>query len=119
MSAFTLDLLILLRRGLLGIISSTCATARAKAGEPFKFQVLTNNASSTAQLAATGLPYEAGVGPELTIDPGTGVISGIVPPALDGSAQSFGIQLGLADGSTADQSYLELTFVSDPSSCPL
>src|SRR4029077_13377058 len=57
---------------------------------------------------------EAGVGPELTIDPGTGIISGIVPPTLDGSAQSFGIQLGLADGSTTDQSYLELTFVSDP-----
>jgi hypothetical protein len=98
-----------------GIVSGTCVTARAKAGEPFTFQVLTNNASSTAQLAATGLPYEAGVGPELTIDPGTGIISGIVPPTLDGSAQSFGIQLGLADGSTTDQSYLELTFVSDPS----
>ena len=85
--------------GIPGIVSGTCVTARAKAGEPFTFQVLTNNASSTAQLAATGLPYQAGVGPELTIDPGTGFISGTVPPTLDGFAQSFGIELGLADGS--------------------
>ena len=93
------------------IVSSTCVTGRA--GQPFTFQVLTNNASPDGKLAATGLPYEAGVGPEMTINPGTGIISGTVPPTLDGSAQSFGVGLSLADGSSA-QSYLQLTFVSDP-----
>jgi hypothetical protein len=97
--------------GLASIASSTCVTGRA--GQPFAFQVLTNNASPDAQLAATGLPYEAGVGPQMTIDGGTGLISGMVPPTLDGSAQSFGVQLSLADGSSA-QSYLQLTFVTDP-----
>ncbi|MBA2434048.1 MAG: hypothetical protein H0V54_03000 [Chthoniobacterales bacterium] len=94
------------------IVSSTCVTGRA--GQPFAFQVLTNNASSEARLMATGLPYQAGAGPEMTIDPGTGLISGTVPATLDGSAQSFGVGLNLADGSSA-QSYLQMTFVSDPS----
>jgi N-acetylneuraminic acid mutarotase len=91
--------------------SSTCVTGRA--GQPFRFQVLTNNAGPEAQLMATGLPYKAGAGPEMTIDPGTGLISGTVPSKLDGSAQSFGVGLALADGSSA-QSFLQLTFVSDP-----
>ena len=39
------------------IVSSTCVTGRA--GQPFTFQVLTNNASSDARLAATGLPYQS------------------------------------------------------------
>ena len=91
----------------LNIVSSSCATARA--GQPFAFQVLTNNASSP-QLAATGLPYDQGV----TIDPGTGLISGTVTD--NGTAQSFGVSVGLteADGSATAQSFLELTFVSDP-----
>ena len=65
------------------IVSSTCATGRA--GQPFAFQVLTNYASTEAKLAATGLPYEADVNgePRMTIDPGTGLISGIVSAASD------------------------------------
>jgi hypothetical protein len=89
------------------IVSSTCVTGRA--GQPFTFQVLTNNASPDARLAATGLPYEA----QMTIDPGTGLISGIVPPTLDGSSRTFGVGIKLTDGD-ASQSYLELTFVSNP-----
>ena len=60
------------------IVSSTCATGRA--GKPFEFRVLTNNASSDVSLAATGLPYDEGFRPRMTIDPGTGLISGIVHP---------------------------------------
>lgn len=93
------------------IASSTCVTGRA--GQPFAFQVLTTDASQGARLVATGLPYEAGVGPQMTIDGGTGLISGMVPPTLDGSAQSFGVELDLTDVTSA-QSYLQLTFVSDP-----
>ena len=84
-----------------------------RAGQPFTFQVLTNNASSDTRLAATGLPYEAGVGPQMTIDPGTGLISGMVPPTSDYSSRSFGVGLKLTDGD-ASQSYLQLTFVSNP-----
>ncbi|MEO8044454.1 MAG: putative Ig domain-containing protein [Spartobacteria bacterium] len=94
------------------IVSTTCVTGRA--GQPFRFQVLTNNASPETTLAATGLPYEAGAGPLMTIDPGTGLIAGLVPSALDGSAQSFGAEIKPTDGDSA-QSYLQLTFVSDPS----
>ena len=93
------------------IVSSTCVTGRV--GQPFTFQVLTNNASSDAKLAATGLPYEAGRGPLMTIDPGTGLISGMVPLTSDDSPRSFGVGLKITD-SDASQSYLELTFVSDP-----
>ena len=96
----------------LSFVNSTCVTGRA--GEPFSFQVITDGASPIAQIAATGLPYKEGVGPELTIDPGTGVISGTMPSADDGSAQSFGVTLNVADGPTTTQSFLELTFVSDP-----
>ena len=96
---------------LASIVSSTCVTGRA--GQPFTFQVLTNNASSKTRLAATGLPYEAGAGPQMTIDPGTGLISGTVPPTSDDSSRSFGVGLKLTDGD-ASQSYLELTFVSNP-----
>jgi N-acetylneuraminic acid mutarotase len=95
------------------IVSSTCATGRA--GQPFAFQVLTNYASTESKLAATGLPYEEGVGPQMTIDPGTGLISGIVPPTTDGSSQSFGVQLNSTNGDPA-QSFLQLTFVSNPNS---
>ncbi|HEX4666884.1 MAG TPA: putative Ig domain-containing protein [Chthoniobacterales bacterium] len=97
-----------------GILAGTAVTARA--GEPFAFQVLRKNASLEATIMATGLPYESGVGggPQLTLDPGTGFITGTVPLALDGFARSFGLQLGLANADPA-QSYLQLTFVSDPS----
>ena len=95
------------------IASSSCVTGRA--GQPFTFQVLTNYAGVESRLMATGLPYQAGLegGPELTIDPGTGVISGTVSSPPDGSAQSFGVGLNLTDGSSV-QSFLQLTFISDP-----
>lgn len=97
------------------IVGSTCATARA--GQPFTFQVLTENASSAARLTASGLPYEEGVGPQLSIDPSTGLISGTVTDT--GSLQSFGVALTLTDtltdGTTATaHSFLQLTFISDP-----
>ena len=93
------------------IVSGTCMTGRA--GQPFKFQVIASNIGSEVDFAATGLPYSAGKGPELTIDPVTGLISGTVTPKPDPTAQSFGIGLGLLDLDSA-QSYLQLTFVSDP-----
>ena len=50
----------------------------------------------------------------MTIDPGTGLISGMVPPDFGcASSKSFGVGLKLTDGD-ASQSYLELTFVSNP-----
>jgi N-acetylneuraminic acid mutarotase len=93
------------------ILAGTAVTARA--GEPFAFQVLRNDASSETTILATGLPYESGVGPQLTLDSGTGFITGTVPLSFDGFARSFGLQLGLANTDSA-QSYLQLTFVSDP-----
>ena len=95
------------------IVSSTCVTGRA--GQPFAFQVLTNYASTEERLAATGLPYEEGMGPQMTIDPGTGLISGMVPRPRDADdmSKSFGVGLKLTDGD-ASQSYLQLTFVSNP-----
>jgi len=95
-------------------LSSTCVTGRA--GQPFSFQVRVDNASSNTEIGATGLPYLEGVGPELTIDPGTGFISGTVPATTDGSPQSFGVTVNAADGATTNQSFLEMTFVSDPAS---
>jgi hypothetical protein len=93
------------------ILAGTAVTARA--GEPFAFQVLRDNASPEAAMVATGLPYESGVGPQLSVDPGTGFITGRVPFAFDGFARSFGLQLGLTNADPA-QSYLQLTFTSDP-----
>ena len=49
----------------------------------------------------------------MTIDPGTGLISGMVPRNSDRTSKSFGVGLKLTDGD-ASQSYLELTFVSNP-----
>ncbi len=94
------------------ISSGTCLTGRADS--PFAFRVVTDNASPETRVSATGLPYAAGVGPQMKINPGTGLISGMVPRTSDGSAQSFGVGLKLTDGDLT-QSYLELTFVSDPS----
>jgi N-acetylneuraminic acid mutarotase len=95
------------------ISSSTCVTGRV--GQLFTFQVLTNYAGVESRLMATGLPYQAGLegGPELTINPGTGVISGTVSSPIDKSTQSFGVGLNLTDGLSV-QSFLQLTFVSDP-----
>ena len=69
------------------IVSSTCVTGRA--GQPFAFQVLTTYASTEYKLAATGLPYEPGSGPRMTIDPGTGLISGMVPRDADGISKAL------------------------------
>ena len=93
------------------IISSSCVTGRvaAPAGEPFTYQVLATNAGPGAQFSATGLPYQ-----ELSIDPGTGLISGTVPSSNDGSAQNFGVRVAITDGTSTTQSYLEFTFVSSP-----
>src|SRR5207253_6342565 len=83
-------------------ISSTCATGRT--GQPFSFRVLADNATSTGRFTAGGLP------PGLTIDPITGVISGI--PTSDGN---FAVAVGLVDGATSTNAVLQLTFVSDAS----
>lgn len=93
------------------IVSGTCLTARA--GRPFNFQILADDIFSSATFTAAGLPYAAGLGPEMAIDPVTGLISGMVPPSPIGIAQSFGVGLGLL-GVDSAQSYLQLTFVSDP-----
>ncbi len=93
------------------IVSGTCVTGRA--GRRFDYQILAQDVNSEVNFAATGLPYRAGSGPEMTIDPGTGLISGMVPRNPDGNAQSFGVGLGLLNVDSA-QSYLQLTFVSDP-----
>jgi hypothetical protein len=93
------------------IISGTCVTGRA--GQRFKYQVLTTGAGANQILQATGLPYAAGIGPELTLDPATNVISGRVHSSPDGSAKSYGASLNILEAD-ASQSYLQLTFVSDP-----
>ena len=93
------------------IVSGTCVTGRA--GQPFSFQILADDISSGTTFTAAGLPYVAGLGPEMTIDPATGLISGMVPPSPTGIARSFGVGLGLLNVDSA-QSFLQLTFVSDP-----
>jgi hypothetical protein len=83
------------------IRSGTSITART--GQPFSFEVFTTGGSLTARLSATGLP------PGLSVDPVTGVISGI--PTADGS---FGVTLTVTDGAVTNTATLELTFTSDP-----
>ncbi len=92
------------------IISRNCVTGRA--GQPFRFQVLSYNADSDQLLAATGLPYAPGIGPAVTIDPGTGVISGMVPDSSE-LLQSYGVGLNIL-GADLAKSFLQLTFVTDP-----
>jgi N-acetylneuraminic acid mutarotase len=99
------------QEGLPSIISGTCVTGRAD--QPFKFRVLTTDVSADQILRATGLPYAEGIGPELTLDPTTNVISGLVASSPNGSAKSFGANLNIMQAD-ASQSYLQLTFVSDP-----
>ena len=93
------------------IVSGTCVTARPDL--PFNYRILAEDVGSEVTFAATGLPYAPGLGPEMAIDPATGPISGIVSSTSDGAAKSFGVGLGLMDVDPA-QSYLQLTFVSDP-----
>jgi len=69
----------------------------------FSFEVFTTGGSATARLSATGLP------PGLSVDPVTGIISGI--PTTDGS---FGVTLTVTDGGVTNTFTLELTFTSDP-----
>jgi len=83
------------------IASGTSITART--GVPFSFEVFTTGGSATARLSATGLP------PGLSVDPVTGIISGI--PTTDGS---FGVTLTVTDGGVTNTFTLELTFTSDP-----
>jgi len=93
------------------IDSGICVTGRA--GQPFRFPIMTHNAVVGNLLQATGLPYATGKGPEIILDPATNVISGLVPPSFDGSAQSYGVGLNIMQADVA-QSFLQLTFVSDP-----
>jgi len=83
------------------VTSGTSITART--GQPFSFEVFTVGGSSSARLSATGLP------PGLSVDPVTGIISGI--PTADGS---FGVILTVTDGAVTTTSTLQLTFTSDP-----
>jgi N-acetylneuraminic acid mutarotase len=91
----------------LRIVSSTCATGRT--GQPFSFRVLTKGDSPATRFTVGGLPYKHGVGPELTIDPVTGVISG-TPTSLG----NFSVTLTVTDGSLETHATLQLTFISDP-----
>lgn len=83
------------------ITSVTAATG--KTGASFMFQITASNITSAATVAANGLP--AG----LTLDPGTGLITGTV--TTDGS---YGVSLTLTDGSATATGSLQLTFTSDP-----
>src|SRR4029079_4924337 len=58
-------------------------------------------------------PYVSGVGPEVTIDPNTGMISGMVSPDPLGNPRKFPVALTLTDGSTVRQALLLMTVVSD------
>ena len=82
------------------IVSST--TALAYAGQPFKFQVVTNRATAAARISATGLP--AG----LTIDPVKGLISGTT-----NAVGSFTVILTVTDGNFIVPGFLQLTFTND------
>jgi len=95
----------------LQIVSSTCATARADT--QFQFQVLADGASPSAIFTAGGLPYRQGFGPELSINPQTGLISGKVSPSTDGKPVTFGVSVSVIDGGQAATGQLELTFISD------
>ena len=82
------------------IMSST--SAKGRTGLPFSFQVITSGSSSLARLTATGLP------PGLSVDPVTGLISGIAP--TDGSSA---VTLTVTDGNQTTTSSLQLSFSSD------
>ena len=82
------------------IRSGSSVTGRT--GQPFSFQVTTTGGSAATRLSVTGLP--AG----LTIDPQSGIISGIV--TTDGS---YNATLTVTDGNSAASDTLQLTFTSD------
>jgi hypothetical protein len=82
------------------IISGT--SAYFYAGQPFAFQVVTQGATAKARLSATGLPTG------LSVDPVTGLISGIT-----NAIGSFLVTLTLTDGSLTTTATLQLTFTAD------
>ena len=82
------------------IVSST--SAHYFSGQPFKFQVVTQGATSAARITATGLP--AG----LTLDPVTGKITGTT-----NAVGSFSVNLTVTDGSFTVAGFLQLTFTAD------
>jgi hypothetical protein len=84
----------------LTIISGT--SAYYYAGQPFTFQVVTHGATANARLSATGLP------PGLSVNPVTGVISGVT-----NSTGSFLVTLTLTDGNASTTATLQLTFTTD------
>ena len=66
------------------------------------------------KLAATGLPYEDGRGTPNDHRPGDRPhLWNCASASSDGMSKSFGVGLKLTDGDAA-QSYLQLTFVSNP-----
>jgi protocatechuate 3,4-dioxygenase beta subunit len=83
------------------LVSGTGATGRA--GQPFNLHVITTRGTPAARVSASGLP--AG----LSIDPVSGLISGI--PAAEGSSA---VTLEVIDGAFTTSSILQLTFTSDP-----
>ncbi|HEY2714451.1 MAG TPA: kelch repeat-containing protein [Chthoniobacterales bacterium] len=82
------------------LVNSTSATG--KSGQSFSFKVLASNTNSRGLFTAGGLP------PGLTIDSGSGVISGV--PTADGN---FAVSLSITDQNTTSNSNLQLNFVSD------
>lgn len=83
------------------ITSSTSATGGV--GRLFTFQVVTIGGSPATRLSASGLPLG------LSVDPVSGVISGIA--TTEGSSV---VTLTVTDGSFAALATLQLTFTADP-----
>lgn len=78
-------------------------TATGHTNEAFRFPIITNGATPAAKFSATGLP--AG----LTIDPKTGVISGMVASPISAAAT-----ITVVDGSFTRSCSLQLSFIGDP-----
>lgn len=83
------------------IISTTSVTGRT--GRPFQLQAITSGGDPSTRLDATGLP------PGLSVDPMTGIISGIA--TADGSST---VTLTVSDATSSNSATLQLSFTSDP-----